>query len=88
MPSLLQALAALSEFGGGWLGFWVCSLHSLPPDLVHDAGCGVVTCNCARDPFVGKGGSYELGLVYAAISVTLMLFGPGVSHWMQRSQSG
>ena len=78
MPSLLQALAALSEFGGGLA--WVLGL------LTPLAAAGVFSTMTVAvwthaivrgDPFVGKSPSYELALVYAAIATVLMVGGPG-----------
>lgn len=77
-PGFLQALAALSEFGGGlaWmLGF-------LTP--VASAGLAVTmtvatyTHMIVRgDPFVGRAGSYELASIFLAVSLLLLLAGPG-----------
>jgi len=78
MPSLLQALAALSEFGGGlaWILGLVTPLASA--GILCTMSVAVWTHAVVRgDPFVGRGTSFELGLVYAAIAVTLMVFGPG-----------
>jgi putative oxidoreductase len=78
MPSLLQALAALSEFGGGLA--WVLGL------LTPLASAGILSTMAVAlwthaivrgDPFVGKSPSYELALVYAAIAALLMVGGPG-----------
>jgi putative oxidoreductase len=78
MPSLLQALAALSEFGGGLA--WVLGL------LTPLASAGILSTMAVAfwthaivrgDPFVGKGPSYELALVYASIAALLMVGGPG-----------
>lgn len=77
VPSLLQALAAVSEFGGG-LG-WILGL------LVPLASLGILstmTVAVSRhvsngDPFVGKGAAYELALVFASVAVVLFVFGPG-----------
>ena len=82
IPGFLQALAALSEFGGGLA--WILGL------LTPIASAGIL-CTMAfavfgvhvakGDPFVAgpgaKGGSYELALVYLAIALVLMLVGPG-----------
>jgi putative oxidoreductase len=42
------------------------------------------------DPFVGKGGAYELALVYACVAVLLFVVGPGRialdSSWGGRSK--
>ena len=76
-PGILQALAALSEFGGGLA--WVIGL------LVPLASFGIL-CTMAvavshhlgqGDPFVGRGASYEPALVYASVAVLLLLVGPG-----------
>jgi putative oxidoreductase len=78
MPGMLQALAAVSEFGGGLA--WVLGL--LVPLASFGLACtmGVATWTHAAvrgDPFVGKGGSYELALVYLALALLLLLAGPG-----------
>jgi putative oxidoreductase len=79
-PALL-ALAALSEFGGGIA--WI--LGFLTPLASFGIACtmGVATWLHAiklGDPFVvtepGKG-SYEIAAVYLAISLLLLLAGPG-----------
>jgi putative oxidoreductase len=76
-PGILQALAALSEFGGGfcWMlgGLTRLSSAGLLCTMVVAAGTHI----SKGDPFVGKGGSYELALVYLAISLLLLLVGPG-----------
>lgn len=77
MPGILQALAAISEFGGGLA--WVIGL--LTPlasfGIVCTMTVAVFTHVSRGDPFVGKGGSYELALVYLAIGVLLLLLGAG-----------
>lgn len=78
MPSPLQALAALSEFGGGlaWVLGLVTPLASA--GILSTMSVAVWTHAVVRgDPFVGMGASYELALVYAAIALVLMVFGPG-----------
>lgn len=77
-PAILQALAALSEFGGG-----ICWILGLLTPL---ASAGVL-CTMAvaaythavvfGDPFVGKAGSYELSSIYLVIALLLILTGPG-----------
>lgn len=78
MPSILQAAAALSEFGGGFC--WMIGA------LTRLASAGILSTMVVAtfthavlkgDPFVGKGGSYELALVYLAIALLLVLVGPG-----------
>jgi putative oxidoreductase len=90
MPGFLQALAAVSEFGGG-LG-WILGL------LVPLASLGILSTMIVAlskhlshgDHFVAKGGpAYELALVYAAIAVLLFTVGPGKfsldALWTRRS---
>jgi putative oxidoreductase len=77
-PGLLQALAAISEFGGGlaWmLGLLtpVASLGLLATMVVAAWTHAIVR----GDPFVGRGASYELALVYLVVSLLLLLAGPG-----------
>ncbi|MEZ4704008.1 MAG: DoxX family protein [Bdellovibrionota bacterium] len=78
VPGVFQFLAALSEFIGGM--FWMVGL------LTPLASVGIFcTMSVAiyfhamvhGDPFVGRGASYELALVYLTISMLLYTFGPG-----------
>jgi putative oxidoreductase len=77
IPGFLQALAALSEFGGGFA--WIIGL------VVPLASLGIlstmivaVSKHLSRgDPFVGKGAAYELALVYGCVAVLLFVVGPG-----------
>ncbi len=79
-PGVFQALAAVSEFGGGLA--WMLGL------LTPLASCGLAcTMTVAvwmhaavlHDPFVAlQGGrSYELASVYLCVAVLLLLAGPG-----------
>ncbi len=80
VPGIFQALAAISEFGGGLA--WVLGL------LTPLASLGLL-CTMAMavrlhafvlgDPFVsnGPGGAYELPLVYLSVAVLLLFAGPG-----------
>ena len=78
-PGLLQALAALSEFGGGiaWIIGLVVPLASL------GIACTMAVAVCMHafmrgDPFVSVGGSsYELAAVYFCVSILLVAAGPG-----------
>lgn len=79
VPGIFQALAALSEFGGGLA--WVLGV------LVPLASLGLLATMAVAvhfhavingDPFVSQGGpSYELALVYLAIALLLIAIGPG-----------
>ncbi len=79
-PGVLQALAALSEFGGGLA--WVFGL------LTRLASLGVASTMVVAfsthaflrgDPFVSKTGgpSFELAAVYLCIALLLIALGPG-----------
>jgi putative oxidoreductase len=79
-PGVFQALAALSEFGGGLA--WILGL--LTPLASFGAACTMVVAVWVHavmkgDPFVamGPGPSYELASLFLAISLVLMLVGPG-----------
>ncbi len=77
-PGFLQALAALAEFGGGL----ALMLGLLTPIAAFGILCVMLTAVFGvhvpkGDPFVGKGGSYELAAIYAAIATMLMFTGPG-----------
>jgi putative oxidoreductase len=77
-PGFLQALAALSEFGGG-LAWMVGALVPL-------ASFGIL-CTMAvaihmhmiikGDPFVGHEGSYELAMIYFVFAMAMIFVGPG-----------
>jgi putative oxidoreductase len=77
MPGFLQALAALSEFGGG--AAWVLGL------LVPVASLGILSTMLVAlskhlghgDQFVSKPPSYELALVYACVALVMLFVGPG-----------
>lgn len=82
VPGFLQALAALSEFGGGLAmvtGF-LTPLACL--GILATMGTAVTMVHRSQgDPFVAphgwQGGSYELALVYFAVALTVLLVGPG-----------
>lgn len=78
MPALLLALAAISEFGGGLA--WVLGLLTRPAaaGIFCTMSVAVWTHMSKGDPFVGRGGSWELAGVYWTIALTLLLVGPGV----------
>lgn len=77
MPGILQAAAAVSEFGGG--------IALILGALVPLAGLGLL-CTMAvaaythisrGDPFVGRGASWELAILYFSIAILMLLAGPG-----------
>lgn len=78
VPSFLQFLAALSEFGGGicWILGLLTPLASLGI-LCTMAVAAYMHAIVRGDPFVGPGGSYELATVYIAVALLLILAGPG-----------
>ncbi len=81
VPGFLQFLAAFSEFAGGLA--WVLGL--LTPAACFGIGCTMIVATSLhafvlKDPFVAtsKGGSsYELAIVYLAITFLLLVLGPG-----------
>lgn len=88
-PGILQALAALSEFGGGlaWILGALVPLASLGMFFTM-AFAVFFHAVMQGDPFVGQGGpSYELALLYLVISVLFMTVGPGlysVDAWLRQ----
>ncbi|MBV8266748.1 MAG: DoxX family protein, partial [Planctomycetaceae bacterium] len=81
VPGVLQALAALAEFGGGlcWLLGLLTPLASFLILCNMAVAMGMVQIP-AGHPFVASppgGPSYEPALGYLAIAVALLLVGPG-----------
>jgi putative oxidoreductase len=79
-PGIFQALAALSEFGGGLA--WVLGLLTPLASLGIGSTMTVAFWFHAvlrGDPFVarGGGGSYELAAVYLCIALLLLAVGSG-----------
>jgi putative oxidoreductase len=81
IPGALQALAAISEFGGGIA--WILGLVTPLASFGLACTMAVATYMHAfvfKDPFVAKGpgsGSYELAAIYFCISLLFLLAGPG-----------
>ena len=79
VPSFLQALAALAEFGGG-IGL---ILGLLTPIAAFGLVCQMIGALLLvhlpqSQPFVSQGGpSYELPLVYLVMAILLIALGPG-----------
>lgn len=78
MPGVLQALAALAEFGGGL----ALILGLLTPVAALGIACTMAVAIVKvhlHDPFVAAGGgkSKELAAIYLAIALVLLLAGPG-----------
>lgn len=80
VPGIFQALAALSEVGGGLA--WIIGL--LVPLASLGIACTMVVAVYFHavingDPFVrmGGGGSYELALIFLTVSLVLLTAGPG-----------
>lgn len=79
VPSFLQALAALAEFGGG-IGLILGLLTPIAAFglVCQMIGALVVVHLPQSHPFVAQGGpSYELALVYLVLAITLIALGPG-----------
>jgi putative oxidoreductase len=78
-PPLLQALAAISEFGGG-AAFILGLLTPLAALGITATMVVAVTTHAVLrgDPFVGHGGpSYELATAYLSVALLLLTNGPG-----------
>jgi len=78
-PGIFQALAALSEFGGGlaWILGLLTPLASLGILSTMTVAAGFHAIQ-RGDPFVGKGGpSWELAAIYFCIALVLIAVGPG-----------
>jgi putative oxidoreductase len=80
VPGFLQALAALSEFGGGIaliLGLLTpLAMFGLTVTMI----VAITTVRLkAGDPFVARGGgrSYELAALYLVVSLLALIAGPG-----------
>lgn len=79
VPGILQALAALSEFGGGI----ALIFGLLTPLAMLGLACtmltAITTVHLAQGhPFVGRGGpSYELATLYLAFAILMIVAGPG-----------
>lgn len=81
VPGILQALAAIAEFGGGI----ALILGALIPLAMLGLAITMAVATCMhafvmKDPFVAQGpgqGSYELALLYFAIAIMFMAVGPG-----------
>jgi putative oxidoreductase len=79
-PGFVQALAAVSEFGGGlaWILGLLTPLASLGIASTM-AGAFYFHAVIQGDPFVSKGGgpSFELAALYFCVAVLLIAIGPG-----------
>ncbi|MBI4423809.1 MAG: DoxX family protein [Elusimicrobia bacterium] len=79
-PAIFQALAALSEFGGG-LAWMLGALTPLASFGLASTMTVAVWFHAVlrHDPFVSKGagGSYELAAVYLCVALLLLQTGPG-----------
>ena len=80
VPGILQALAALSEFGGGlaWILGLLTPLASLGIAITMAVAFSLHAV-VQGDPFVSATGgpSYELAAIYFCIALLLMAAGPG-----------
>jgi len=78
MPAVLQALAALAEFGGGlcWILGLLTPLASF--GILCTMGVALSHHIPRGDPFVGKPPSFELALVYFSVALLFLLRGPGI----------
>lgn len=79
IPGIFLFLAALSEFGGGIALILGCLTSLASLGLAFTMAVAVYFHAVVfGDPFVSKGGgSYELGMLYFALSIMFVLAGPG-----------
>ncbi len=80
VPGFLQALAAFSEFGGGFALVFGLLTQLAALGITCTMLVAIFTVHLPHgDPFVNlKGGSsYELAAVYLAVMIVLLLRGPG-----------
>jgi len=77
MPDIVQALAALGEFGGG-LGLLVGLLTPIAAFGIAVVMLGAIFTVHAGDPWIGKGRSFENAANYLLIAAVVMLTGPGI----------
>jgi putative oxidoreductase len=79
VPGFLQALAALSEFGGGFALLLGLLTRLAALGIACTMLFAIFMVHLPKgDPFVGRGGSsYELAAVYLAIMAVLLLRGAG-----------
>lgn len=77
MPGILQALAAISEVGGG--ACWIAGFLTRPAALGLCCTMTVATWTHIShgDPFLGPWPAYEHSLSYLAVALLLLLAGPG-----------
>jgi putative oxidoreductase len=78
VPGIFQALAAISEFGGGI----ALIIGLVTPLASFGLFCTMIVAAIFHavilgHPFVGQNGSWELATVYAVISLLFIVAGPG-----------
>lgn len=76
-PSVFQALAAVSEFLGGL----ALALGLLTPLAAFGIACTMAVAVFRHvskgDPFIGRGGSWELASLFFCVSALFLVAGPG-----------
>jgi putative oxidoreductase len=79
IPGIFLFFAALSEFGGGIAILLGCVTSLAAIGMAFTMATAVYFHAVVfGDPFVSKGGgSYELGMLYFALSILFILAGPG-----------
>lgn len=78
IPGIFQALAAISEFGGGlaWILGLLMPLASLGQLFTMLVAIGLHVF-VLKHPFVGPTGSFEPAAVYLCVSLLFIFTGPG-----------
>ncbi|HEX9995604.1 MAG TPA: DoxX family protein [Abditibacterium sp.] len=77
VPSILQALAAISEFGGGLALMFGAFTPLACLGIMSTMFVAALSHIMRGDPFIGRNGSWELAGIYFIIALTLLLTGPG-----------
>jgi putative oxidoreductase len=83
LPGWLQALSALAEFGGGFCLILGLLTPIVCIGLIGNFLAALFMVHIANhDPFVapaaGQSSSYELALLYLALSIMFLMVGPGI----------
>lgn len=78
VPGILQALAAVSEFGGGIALIFGILTPLACLGIMSTMFVAAMSHILRGDPMVGRGGAWESAGLYFTIALTLFLTGPGV----------
>ncbi|HEX8833703.1 MAG TPA: DoxX family protein [Abditibacteriaceae bacterium] len=76
-PGIAQAIAAISEFGGG-IALAAGFLTPLATLGIAATMVGAILIGHAGDPWLGKGKTFEMASLYLATALGVLCTGPGV----------